>query len=263
MKPTTITFADIQTSDLLYYDPEFAEESLAFCKERDIDCLPSLDHPQRFYHRKDNRFVHEDVPASRMVIAEEYIFNDTLLKKFQEFGLLFVYSHGELTGVVHYSDYNREEVKLYLFELLSSYERSLRELLKLSGLNDQDMLEYFRYEAKFAKKQSSRDHYQALAKDFEEDLSKGKKIPAFELCCLKDLMELANYRKVIKVNQDVNNLRNDIMHVHDLVKMQDPYSDDYIYNFETFTSFFTRVISLMKDCKKVNTRIAFLRYVME
>jgi outer membrane protein assembly factor BamE len=46
-----------------------------------------------------------------------------------------------LTGVVHFSDYNRDAVSAYLFAQIARYERDLRELAKRCGLTNEDMVD--------------------------------------------------------------------------------------------------------------------------
>ena len=257
MKPTAITFSDIQTSELLYYDANIANDCLRFCEDRDIDCLPSLFDPLKYFKKTNNSFFEDDVISERRVEKEEYIFNKSLLSKFQNYSLLFVYSQGDLTGVVHFSDYNRPQVNLFLFDLLTSYERSLRKLLVLSGLNNQNMLDFFSHEVDTAKKENTKSFYKGKADDFEKHRYRYNSLPVFEKFYLKDLMELASYQKIIKVDHCINDLRNEIMHAHDLVLMQDANRDDYIYDFKSFDKFFKQVIILLQDYKRVNNRISF------
>ena len=50
-----------------------------------------------------------------------------------------------------------------------------------------------------------------------------------------DLIGLANRRKVIRLNDQVNELRKQIMHPDMLVKMADAHTPDYIYRIDSFT----------------------------
>ncbi|MEW6655105.1 MAG: hypothetical protein AB1394_16780 [Bacteroidota bacterium] len=51
MKIKSITFSDIQTSDLIYYDEKNREKCLEFCRKRDIDYLPSLSNSDQCYNK--------------------------------------------------------------------------------------------------------------------------------------------------------------------------------------------------------------------
>lgn len=257
MKPSTITFSDIQTRELLYYDESIENICFQFCYDRNIDCLPSLKDPLMYYKRTDGVFLADNITLERKVLCEDFIFTKSLLEKFRDYSLLFVYSNEDLTGVVHFSDYNRPEVNSFLFNLLASYERSLRKLLLLSGLKNQDMLDYFNSVASTTKKDQTKTYYMNKVEEFEKNRSQNELLPHFEKFYLKDLMELAKKREIIKVDQSVNDLRNDLMHAHDLVTLQDANRDDFIYNFKSFERFFNRVIVLLQDFKMVNNRIAF------
>lgn len=263
MPLSQIYFSDIQTSDLLYYDPEFEDLCYRFCRERDIDCLPSLDDPFVFFRKTDTGFREEEVMPDRMVDGNSSIFKKPLLERFLANSLLFVYMNNELTGVVHFSDYNRPAVNAHLYELLSAYERSLRKLLLLHGLKNEDMLEYFRDIVEKVKSSGNNDQISRYArnlKGFENKRAENEKLPAFERFYLLDLIELANYRGVITVSPGTNDLRNMIMHAHELVYMYDANRGDYIYNFASFEFFFSRVGILLQDYKRVNNKIAFSEF---
>lgn len=257
MKPPTITFADIQTSELLYYDPDIAKDCFQFCTGRAIDCLPSLINPLKYYEKTGDGFSEEDVIVDRRVESGDFIFNPYLADKFRKHSLLFVYSNGDLSGVVHFSDYNTSEVSQFLYTLLVSYEKSLRKLLVLSGLKNQDMLDFFNQVAETTKKAETTKIYRKKVEDFEKNRLQNDLLPTFEKFYLKDLMELAKNHKIIKVDQQINNLRNDVMHAHDLVVMHDANRDDYIYDFASFERFFNLVTTLLQDYKRVKNRIAF------
>lgn len=258
MTEKRIVLEDIQTSDLLYYDPDFKEVCFRFCQERDIDCLPALDDPLKYYRKVESGFTEEIVTPERMVDGGTFIFEQSLLERFRASSLLFVYTKNELTGVVHFSDFNRPAVDLYLFGLLSAYEKSLRRLLVLHGLKNQDMLDYFQMIVETTKKDKTRGIYSRKKDEFDEKRDRNEKLPVFESFYLLDLIDLAKHKKIISLSPNANDLRNMIMHAHELVNKDDASRDDYIYNFASFEKFFNQVISLLRDCKRVNNKIAFL-----
>ncbi len=258
MTSTPLHFSDIQTSDLLYYDPDFKEVCLRFCQDRNIDCLPSLHDPMKYFQRNENGFIEKSVTSDRMVDCQEFVFNESSLNRFRDNYLLFVYEGKDLTGVVHFSDYNRPAVTEFLFSQLSAYERSLRKLLLECGLKNQDMLDYFQKMVKTTKKENRKLFYGRKIEEYERLRDRNEKLPDFERFYLKDLIELVNEKKIVVINEDVNELRNDIMHVHDLVTMHDAHRDDYIYNFTSFEKFFGQVRKLLLDFKRVNNKIAFM-----
>lgn len=253
-----ICFEDIQTRDLLYYDPDFKEDCFHFCQERDIDCLPALNNPLKFYRKTETAFKEEIIKPERIVDSETYIFDQSLLERFRTNSILFVYAKKELTGVVHFSDFNRPAVGEYLYCQLSAYERSLRKLLILRGLKNQDMIDYFKSAIKTNKKEEMRFMYSKKKKEYEKKWAQNQKLPVFECFYLLDLIELAGYRNIVLLSPGANNLRNMVMHAHDLVIKCDPHRDDYIYSFESFEKFYNQVSLFIQDYKKVNNKIAFL-----
>jgi hypothetical protein len=126
-----VSLADIQTSELLYFDQEEKSVCYCFCYERGIDCLPDAEDPNKFYqrNREIEDFEHREIEADRIVDGSTDVFAPFLLHCFDSYHLLFVRSHGVITGVVHFSDYNRPAVNVFLYSLLFNYETSLRELL--------------------------------------------------------------------------------------------------------------------------------------
>jgi hypothetical protein len=253
----TLTIADIQTSDLLYYDPDLKEKCYQFCKDRDIDCLPSVDDPKTVYLRDDIKRNFQPAPATkdRSVNGETSIFDPDMLERFRQQHLLMVYHGNDLTGVVHFSDYNKPVVSIYLYELFLSYEKTLRNLLIQSGKNNADMIAYF--EEKKAKEQKSEVivYLSKKINDYHKEGSK-RKVPPFEVFYLTDLTALINHMKIIKIT-DFSNLRNMVMHANEFVHRQDPTTDDFIFEFEPFEKFFKLAVKLHIDFKRVKNRIAF------
>ena len=250
MKIKSITFSDIQTSDLIYYDEKNREKCLEFCRKRDIDYLPSLSNSDQCYNKAEDRI--QDIENTMKVQIDDFIFSESLLGNFKKHRVLFVYSNKDLTGVVHFSDYNRSPVDIYLYSLLSSYEKALRKLLVKNGLNNEHMISYFE------ETKRNDTYYRKRINEYNSNKEKYSSLPPFEKFYLRDLIELAKHKKIIDLsNDEVINLRNDIMHAHELVNKRNPNQDDYIYDIESFEKLFKRVRSLLDDIKRVNNQIAF------
>src|SRR5687767_4703682 len=130
MTNNIVTFADIQISSILFYDPDLKDECYKFCVKRNIDCLPALDNPRKVYVRDDVifDFLEEEVKDERIIDGSLNIFEPTLFEKFVTHPLLLVFSNNDLTGVVHFSDYNQPAVSIYLYEVFLSYEKALRDI---------------------------------------------------------------------------------------------------------------------------------------
>jgi hypothetical protein len=254
-----LSIADIQTGDFLYYDPDLKDQCYKFCAARDIDCLPALDNSRQIYVRNDELkgFETENVSEDRLVDGEIGIFDLQLLEKFRERPLLLVYGAHDLTGVVHFCDYNKPVVSLYLYELFFAYEKALRSLLIQAGKTNDDMISFF--ELQKAKKRKAEDikHYDEKITDYRTKGSK-KKIPSFEVFYFSDLLALVNHLKIIKLSNP-GELRNMVMHAGEFVHVQDPLTDDFIYNFRSFEVFFTLALQLHQDFKRVTNRLAFIQ----
>ena len=248
MARKTLRVADIETSELLYYDKVHEESCYQFCEKRDIDYLPSVDDPSKFYQREDSvrGFVKTDMLSEHCVDGNLNIFHPDLLKAFERSPLLFVFTHKELTGIAHYSDYGRKPVSLYLYDLLFEYERDLRELLDAKGITNQQMCDFFQQTGQKRK-----------TRDCRKNLAKMSRLPPFQSFYLIDLIGLLEHHEIMNLDIDVNKLRNQIMHAHELVDQIDYHADDYRYNFDSFKTFFNRVQSLLGDMKRVKSRIQF------
>lgn len=262
MKHTKLTISDIQTTNLLYYDSAFGDQAYQFCLERDIDCLPNLDTPSFFYRRDDQtkNFQPENLKPERCVSGSRFIFHFDLLEQLRTYHVIFVMDDGELSGVVHFADYNKPVVSDYLYTCLAAYERNLRQLAILSGLLEADMGAYFRQklqEREAAGKKA--EHFQKKLALFEQQTSQRSQTPAFQLFYLDDLLALLKHHGVISLQNSVRELRNSVMHAHELVNMVDVTTPDYIYDFQTFEKFFQRARALLNDARRVKNRIRFAR----
>ena len=178
-----------------------------------------------------------------------------LLARFKANPLQFVFRHGVLTGVVHFSDYNLEVVGLYLYAQIARYERGLRKLLKHHNLKNEDMLERFRAIADTTKRDETRKRYEKKICDFKKDKDKFAKQYPFQSFYLDDLVDLAKNRGVIELSTKVKDLRNQIMHSHALIDMADASTDDFIYDVKSFEKFFKRAGDLLTDSLRVHNQL--------
>ena len=259
MKYKSLRIGDIQTSDVLYYDKEYAEMCFCFCKERDIDCLPSLIDPNKIHVRdeKDRKFSDELVKSGRKVDASEYIFSSWLVGKFTEKRLLLVCESSELVGVVHFSDYAKPAVSIYLYEILFAYENALRKLLERKGYTNESMVEYFQQKIADSTGED-RDFYQDKVTGYYDRQAKNSKLPRFHSFYLSDLVEFAVDKGINIKSEGVIGLRNSIMHAHELVNKKDPNASNLIYDIDSFSKFFKSASRLLTDFKRVNNLLLLL-----
>ena len=91
-----ITFSDIQTSDLNYFEPNHVGDCYKFCEDRDIDYLPVLDDQDSIYFRdiSSKTFQRQIITEDRKVNGSINIFENQMLQRFTDNYLLLVYSGG-------------------------------------------------------------------------------------------------------------------------------------------------------------------------
>ncbi len=253
MTMRSLQIADIQETEILYYDPQHADTCLQFCERRDIDCLPSLDDVATVYTRDAAKrcFTRERVDPERLVDPSDLIFSSHVLQKFQEYKLLFVHRDSEFVGVVHFSDYAKPAVSVYLFEVLFDYEKSLRSLLVRRGCTNEDMLKHYQDQLEGASEQDKK-LWQAKIDEYKKSKTSNKKLSPFQAFYLKDLLGLANRIGIVLDIAKVNRLRNSIMHVHELVDREDYTANDLIYKFSSFVKFCDMATQLLLDFKRVH-----------
>jgi len=255
------TIADIQTAELVYYDPDYVAQCYQFCQDRDIDCLPEIGDSNTYYQRIDEEksFKEQTISEDRKLDGATFLFRPDLLDRFKSHAVQFVYADGEISGVVHYSDYNKDVVSTYLYGQIARYERDLRELAALCGLTNKDMLDHFqKMGTKACKKGNERfcKEFEAKKAKYEAEKEELTRLPEFQSFYLMDLIGLANRRKIIRLDDRVHKLRNQIMHGSLPVQMEDAHTPDYIYRIESFTEFFKFTQILLKDSKRISNRLA-------
>lgn len=253
--------ADVQTRELLYFDAAFVTDFYQFCRKRDIDCLPAVSNRDTFHRRNDDTqaFDRELLTDDRRLDARIAIFRPDLLDCFRTQPIRFVFDQGELTGVIHFSDYNKPVVSTYLYDAIATYERSLRELLHRSGHTHGDMLAYLDGKAEETKGAPEHTYYKGRGKRLLKKAEKMPQAPPFQAFELRDLIGLVEVKVNLELDDEVVELRNMIMHANRLVDMVDAQTDDFIYDIDSFGRFFRRVLSLLRDSRRISNRLAFLR----
>lgn len=253
--------SDIQTSTLLYYDCEFAEQCFQFCLQRDIDYLPSIDDPSSAYHlnKSPRGFTEVEIDSAQKVDGQVRIFHPALLDRFAAQPLLFVYDDEYLTGVVHFSDYNRPTVSAYLYQTLFDYETALRELLVLHRFTDQSMLQYLAQRKASATTKEYKGNGNGKSGESDRKVLPITKGPPFEQFYLRNLVHFICDQNIISIDKCVLKLRNGVMHAHHHVELDAEGVGYAVYDRNSFAEFFQSCLALHRDLKRVRNRIAYLR----
>lgn len=259
MKEKIITIADIQTRDILYYDPDLKDECYKFCKERNIDYLPALDG-KHVYSRDENTqsFSEKDVNEGNKVSGTKNAFSSDMLEIFRRQPLRLVFENDELTGVVHFADYGKPVVSTYLYELFFGLERALRTILIQKNLGNDDMLAFFEHKASLAREKEEKNRYKRKFKHYNKHKDRNAKLPNLQTFYLSNLIQLAAHHGVVTISEGINKLRNMVMHAHELVDREDPHASDYIFEIGSFEMFFEMTLELQAAYRLVTNRIAFL-----
>lgn len=255
-----LRISDIETKDILFFDAEFQEKCFRFCLQRDIEFLPSVDDSTQIYVRDDNTqdFKVELISEHRKTDGFQRAFESQVLNAFRQNHLLFVFTEGEFSGVVHFSDFNKSSVSAYLFEVFFQYEKTLRIFLRECALSNSDIVKFFENKVTQAKKDSSRDFYQRKIECYQKKRAEIEKLPPFQSIYLDDLISFANAQGN-NLNINVIELRNMIMHAHELVNMENWGADNFIFDFASFEKFFKHAVALHHDYRKLKNKVAFLQ----
>lgn len=249
--------ADIMTADLLYYDESQAADCYRFCEKRDIDCLPVIGDSSSFFRRNDEirGMERRRLTADRRLNAHMPLFRPDLLDRFRRQRVMFIFDRGEMTGVVHFSDYNHNLVNMYLYNQIAAYEQSLRQILTTRKLEHVDMLTYFKIKIAEAGDNGDRDFYKRARNQFNTKAVKMPTAPKFQAADLRHLIGFVESHGLMELDDEVVELRNMVMHSNQLIEMVDPDTDDFIYEFKTFETFFKRVQVLLNDSQRARNRL--------
>jgi len=254
---------DFQTTDLLYYDADYTEKGYQFCEKRDIDCLPIIGDSEHYYWRGEEKgqFEHRLVEEERRLPAGTDAFQSDLLERFKRFPVQLVYQDGDLSGIVHFSDYNRDIVSQHLYGVLSQYERDLRALARREGRKNSSMAQYFSdklEEAKAKGDEKKQDYFRGKLEHYDRQKEQRGKLPEFDTFYLEDLLGLLKHERKMKLSGGVTNVRNAIMHAQELVHMRDMTTPDFIYDYDPFARFFRDILELLEDVQRVRNWLKYL-----
>ena len=244
-----IKIQDIMTKDVVYYDQGIKDKLKRYCKDRAITYLPGLDL-KNIYFLHNKVFEKQEIEKSLKVSPRLYCFNKALLKQFQKGEhILFVFDQDLIVGIIHFSDYNRAKVYTYLYELIANLERDLRKLLVLNNINNNDMLKFFK------EHRNTDDVYKEKYDKFKDYGNKFDKVGPFEFFDLSDLVSLCDDKDIVRIDHNILELRNKVMHSRSGIKIKVYEQDPIVYNFESFKNFFNEALKLHEEFRKVHNRL--------
>lgn len=245
-----IRLQDIMTEGLIYFDDDFRDECMEFCRIRNISTLPHISDPSLCYHfdRKKERMEKRDLHPQQRVDGSLSIFHPQMLDLLQQYEVVFVQDGGETCGVVHFSDYNRPKVYTYLYQQLYQLERGLSYLVLHSRISLNTLRRFLDKEA------VPEGDRPVQITDFDKlDTS------------IKDLLKFCRKHELLKTNsQDIHRItkiRNLIAHSNDLVARKSPTSLNF--NVSSFKFLMQGVAAVQLVIRQVANRIYFIRALQE
>jgi hypothetical protein len=240
-------FQDIMTTEIKYFeDFKKEEDAKKFCEDREITYLPSKRDNLTAYEYLSGHFKRNKIENNQKIKATKKIFDKDVLELFNKNRVLFLISNDKLKGIVHYSDYNRESVYIYLYSQILSFEKSLRVLLVKNGLRNKDMIKYFKEKIQNGSPKDKKTYKEKIRKINNDSF---KSFSEFQLFYLLDLIFLLGHHGIATIDQSVNNLRKYVMHSKDFIEHKDFEEMPSLYKFTSFEKIFKLVLTLYKEEK--------------
>ncbi len=245
----------ISATRLFYYTPHFYESAKRFCLKHGITTLPSAqDHGIKYeFDPKAKNFTPKKIPGLQKVEYNQLIFDPQISEKFKKYDTLFVYNHSTLVGILHFTDYNKMPVNIYLYAQIIELEYLLRALAIKNNLTINSLIEFW------ASKATKQEFFKTKLKDFiqlTKELAKQNKKPDFSMIYLTDLIDLINHNKILKISREIQDIRNKVMHARENVDTYEEFSNRaMLYNLENFLDFMRKVDLLKQTRKEIETLI--------
>ena len=259
-----ITFQDIMTREIIYYDKKYQDECRAFCQARGIERLPAVESHQHYYAYANDTQHFKRFPLSNSdtVHPRMDIFAPGVLEKFKQHKILFVTEHNRLLGVVHFCDYNRPSVYNEIYQRLFHLERGLIRLISDFGMQTVADLELFM--AGVPKE------YVANSLPLEKDPQKRTRLTTFQdfskaRLSLKAIMQFAVEKDILKIANTtaISRLRNKIAHSDDLVSLY-ANSDKWLrYDIGSFKKLLDGKAALETCIKQIGNRAYLMKAHLE
>lgn len=242
-----IEFSQIMTNEIIYYDSEYPKECMDFCRSRKIGFLPHIHYRNECYTADImyRNFHRSEMKDRQFVEAGENIFGQELLGKFEEFKVLFARHHGDLVGVVHFSDYNRRPVYEHLYSCLLTLERGLVYLIIERGVEREKLFRIMNIE-------TGRNSGMTTRADFRRYRIN-----------LGQILSFVQQEGILKVRKEdvskIYRVRNKIAHSDNLISRKAPSDPALDYDFGTFKGLIEGEASLRIALKQLQNRLYFLK----
>lgn len=239
---TEPTISDIKTSSVIFFDNDFTNECLNFCKTREISVLPDIhDHTKCYILNDQDGFEQKSITTNNLTDDSTPIFSDVIIKKFHQSDVLFTKNlSGYISGVIHFCDYNKSIVNSYLYQQFRLLEQSIRDLLVMYGKNNNDLLRFMATQTNKKPSSKQKNNTQLPFSEFN----------------LSELILFARDEEIINIPYEIKDIRNDVMHMKDLVKRKDFINNDLAYDKSSFFNFFEQIKNTDMAFMRVNNKIS-------
>lgn len=254
-----LTFKDIMTRSVVYYDERYIETCRDFAETRKISYMPLIDDPEKCYKydldakRFEKKALWIKDPQSVEVTND--IFKWSLIEKFKDYEVLFVKNEKNLVGVVHFSDYNRQAVYREVYNQLYLLERGLKYYIATFSQEKTNIYEWLKYLKENSdltrhKNITLNPKYQKRYSITLEDLHNSG-------ASIHHILLFANQKELLDNGEDhiekIRLLRNKIAHSELLIKVES--KTDQSFRIEDFETLLDRIKSLRIVLRQVSNCI--------
>ena len=241
---------DICATKLIYYIDGQADKLARFCKQHGIVAIPDSKDPSVVYelNPKSLTFSKQKLSKDRTVVEQTYAFDPKVARKLVDHTNVFVTNGQIITGALHYTDYNKMQISIYLYAQITELEHMLRQLLNLYKIKIEDIIKFWWEKAKLS------EFYKKRLEEFKQDILEKHTTFSIRDLYLTDLIDLVNHFKILKISRTVQELRNRVMHAKDYVESPEKYSTKTLLKTTSdFSEFFNQVQELFSTKRKIWT----------
>lgn len=180
-------------SSILYYDKSVENACFNICETLKIDNMPSY-NSKFYYELQGGKFERKRIRKNLKLETTDRIFDVRCIRKFKnnKHNVLFVFEGEILKGVVHFADYNKNNVLKRVQDDILTFELNLREYLILNSYRNEDVISFFEYKLEKMKNLNNQDFLKNKLKFLRSKKDQMENLGVFQLFDLSDLMHFCN-----------------------------------------------------------------------
>ena len=246
----------ISTSGIIFYSDSHRAVCERIGKVLKIEVFP--DSNQKHFWSINDGWAKQDIRDDQKIKSNALVFDNNIIEKMMsaEGNILFSFRGNIMEGMLHFTNYDKQLVYQALYQNFYTYETNLRNYLSSMKYNYNDFEHYYEYKLFTSKREKDKEFYRIQLEKLKSKgfLDEAKQLGPLQRLDLRELMLFAksSYHKPLKLDRiglmtialdDISELRNTVMHSKDFIGL----TDNKPHDFETFHSFFKKVISFKKD----------------